>query len=83
MSYSSWKSAAEVPDYEDPNVDRIEGARREEAEDAFDAVAVTCINGHRYDPKRVRATRTAPAYVRVDCCPECGMDQLEERDDNG
>ena len=70
-------------DFQDEaNADRIEDARREEAEDAFDAVAVTCDScGVRYDPKRHRATRTDPAWVEVDACPSCGSDEITDGDE--
>lgn len=67
-------------DYDDEEYEARIEARREEAEDKFDAVAVACANcGERYDPKMVRATRTNPAYVQVDTCPNCGSDEVEEK----
>ena len=62
----------------DANADRIEDARREEAEDAFDEVAVTCGScGERYDPGLRAATRFDPAWQERDTCPRCGSDAVE------
>lgn len=60
------------------DADRIEDARREAAEEEFDARAWVCENGHRWDPGEHRATRTDPSYVEMPECPECGGEPVDE-----
>jgi hypothetical protein len=74
--YDSW-DAYEDARY-DEDADRREDARRDAAEEAFDAVAVQCSNGHRWDPGSHRATRLEPAWCETPECPECGEGVAED-----
>lgn len=55
--------------------DEREDARMEEIDDKIRWAV--CVNGHRFDPGYLGATRYEPACPRIDECPNCGTGEWE------